>query len=136
MVLFKGENGQAYYDRLYFEFRDRIDPRLRAVLMELGKWAEWHTGKGIILTCLNRTEDENNAVGGNHFSAHLVGRAADLRSSNFGQAEVQKILNHLTATWPSSQIYAIYHDSGSGPHIHINIRHSQHRKNYAKVGDA
>ena len=45
----------------------------------------WH--KPFILTCLNRTEEENKAVGGSKYSAHKYARGGDGRSRIYSDSE-------------------------------------------------
>lgn len=133
MVSFKSENGTEYYDRLYLEFKHWIDPRLRAVLLELDDWSQRILGKRVLITSLNRTKEENEKVGGSVYSAHLVGRAVDIRSRLFEEAELEQIKKHLMDAWGFSFLYVICHGKGSNKHIHINIRHAHQIKNYARV---
>lgn len=120
-VFFKTENGQHYHDRLSNEFHHKIDLRLKAILMEAGDWSNRVLTKKLIVTCLNRTKEENDKVGGRPTSAHFEGRAADLRTSHLGQPEIDKLIGHLNKVWGLEFLHTKYHDDGTGFHLHINI---------------
>lgn len=138
-VHFKTENGQEYGQRLVHEFQEDIDNRLKAVLLELGEWTLYCYNKPVVVTCLNRTKEENDKVNGHENSAHLFdpndpllniypGRAADIRSWAFMKDQIPKIVNHLEKVWGKEFLNVKYHNSGSGDHIHINIKWSYRRK--------
>lgn len=135
MISYKTENGLDYENRLRNEFLYQIDPRLRAVLLELGDWIWFMWHKPLILTCLNRTEAENKAVGGSKYSAHKYCRGADIRSRIFEDEQKSLIISHIETVWNESAmirppfLYAIHHDSGQGEHFHINISWGYRMKN-------
>lgn len=133
MIDCKTESGQEYHDELKNQFSFWIDPRLRAVLTEADGWSRRTTRKGLLITCLNRTEEENQAVGGRKRSAHCYSRAADIRSWLFSTIEIKRLILHLQEVWGKEFLHVIHHDSGRGDHIHININRPFHRKNYAEA---
>jgi uncharacterized protein YcbK (DUF882 family) len=116
-VLFKKEEA----DRLVNEFRFKIDLRLQAVLFELATWMARTLSKGLIVTCLLRTVEENKAVNGKPFSSHLDGRASDIRTYLLAKPEIDKVIGHLNAVWGIDFLHTKFHDSGTGFHLHINI---------------
>ena len=116
-VLFKKEEA----DRLLNEFRFKIDLRLQAILFELAVWMARTLSKGLIVTCLLRTVEENKAVNGLPNSSHLDGRAADIRTYLLSKPEIDKLIAHLNAVWGIEFLHTKYHDSGSGLHLHTNI---------------
>jgi uncharacterized protein YcbK (DUF882 family) len=116
-VLFKKEE----VDRLTNEFRFKIDLRLQAVLFELATWMGRTLSKGVIVTCLLRTPEENAAVNGRPYSSHLDGRAADIRTYLLSHPEIDKVIAHLNSVWGIEFLHTKYHDSGAGMHLHINI---------------
>jgi len=120
-VYFKKEQGADYQARLQLEFTHKIDLRLKAVLFELADWMRRVLNKDLIITCLIRSVDENKAVNGKHWSAHLFARAWDMRTAHLSQAEIDKVQEHLMAVWGKEFLFVLYHDSGSGNHIHGNI---------------
>ena len=109
-----------------------IDPRLKALLHELSKWVYNNCeGKSLTITCLNRTVEENERVNGYKYSAHLIGRAVDIRSRYFTDDEIKRLIEHLKYSW-GDMVFVKYHDVGFGNHIHINITRKYHIRNYVK----
>ena len=126
MIQFKQELGASYRIRLEVEFANDIDSRVRAVLLDLNNFTELKFGKSLIITCLNRTEEENRRVGGSPFSAHLDKRAADLRSRIFTEKELDLMVDYLYNTWNKNDrmkgfLYVLVHGNGNSRHIHVNI---------------
>lgn len=117
---------------MLLDWQEDIDPRLRSVLLELSEWTMRVFSKGLVITCLNRSIIENNKVGGKSTSAHLRGRAADIRSRSFKPGQLQLILRHLEKVWGHDFLYVSAHNSGHGPHIHINIRYAHNRGHYGR----
>ena len=108
--------------RLEDEFKSyRLNQHLRAVLLDLGWYMRHRRDMQVMLTCIYRTPNENKAVNGNPLSAHLDWRAADIRTRDLKVAEVDDMVNHLRALWPLEMLHVIVHNSGAGPHMHINI---------------
>lgn len=128
MLHFKQENGKDYLHRLIKEFHHEIDPRLSAILLGLDNWTRVQLGKELTITCLNRTKEENKKVGGVAWSAHLDGRAADIRTWNLTDEDIGRIKRYLSESWGTDFLFFKYHDSGSGKHIHLNINY-KHRRN-------
>lgn len=127
IILFKRENGPEYHRALKQQFFHRIDGRVRAVYLDLSLYTLASFDKRIVMTCLIRTPEENKAAGGYEFSAHLEEdefpcRAGDSRTHNFTDGEIEQIIAYLRRTW-GDFLYVEYHESGTGPHLHINIRH-------------
>ena len=136
MIQIKKENGPEYQARLRYQWRNKIDPRGRAVMLELADWVWNEFGKILTITCLTRTKEENERLGGYEFSAHLFGRAEDIRSHVFSQEEIEAIEKHLDETWnnvPNQPdfLFVKRHAALTGPHLHINITWAYHIRNYA-----
>ena len=125
-VLFKKEES----DRLVNEFRFKIDLRLQAVLYELATWTARTLSKSVVVTCLLRTPEENEAVNGRPNSSHLDGRAADIRTYLFAKPEIDLIIKHLDEVWGSEFLHTKFHDPGSGFHLHMNINFPFKRKTH------
>jgi uncharacterized protein YcbK (DUF882 family) len=117
----KTEMGPKLASRLGLEMDGVIDGRLRALLLELAHycWRQYNTH--LTITCLNRTPEENERVGGIKYSAHLSGRAADIRSGNI-KRYIADIKDHLKGVWGDA-VYVVAHDSGRGHHLHINFKY-------------
>lgn len=119
MVLFK----KSKVVRLLLEYDNKIDRRLRAVLMDLGQHVAVNMAADpITVTCLNRTKVENDRLGGSQYSAHLSGRGVDIRVWNYSDETIEKIRIYLEQTWGCKFLFFKHHNSGSGEHIHLNIR--------------
>ena len=130
-VYLKKENGRQYEQMLEQQFYGQIDGRLRAVYLELNDWVlREFVGKIIIITCLNRTPQENKTVGGKPYSAHLDCRAFDGRiRKDFSLDEIKQIERHLLEVW-GDFLYVKVHGKGYNKHIHVNIRHKYIRKTF------
>ena len=121
-VEFKTENGQRYQNRLIKEFREYIDKRLQAVLLGLGLYTLAEHRYRTVITCLIRSPKENAKAGGSPHSAHLDGRAADVRVHGLTPAQKSLIASYLRRTW-GDFLYVIVHGKGSNEHLHINIQY-------------
>lgn len=128
MLKLKKEHGLEYEARLKVELHQKIDKRLRAVLLDLAYEVERKYKKDIIITCLERTEKENLRVNGSPFSSHMDKRGADIRSSIFSIKELDFIENYMYTVYGRDFIYVKIHNAGSGDHIHINIRYEYRKK--------
>ena len=103
------------------EFKNEIDPKLRAVLLELDHFTVAQFGTNLTITCLIRTHEEQMIINPNRpNSSHCSARAADLRSSVFIDGEIATIHDHIRQTW-GDMVHFKHHDSGSGDHFHLNI---------------
>ena len=125
-VMFKYAIGTTERLEMMLDWDGAIDPRLCAILLELGDWTMRRWSKSIIITCLNRTDEENVSVGGRPKSSHKEGRGGDLRSRNFMPEQIQEILDHVKETWGSEFVHIVYH----GDHIHLNINYPFKRGDY------
>jgi hypothetical protein len=118
-----------YVSRLLTEFYDILDPRCRAILLELADWSKGAIGEDITITCLGRTEEENTAMMASQYSAHLIKidewvRGFDIRCKNFSDEQVDLIVEHLEKTWNQNNkfLHIVATKHGTGKHIHVNIR--------------
>lgn len=117
------------HNNLIEQFESKIDPRLQAFLLWLSYWINTTYNQDITVTCFNRTVEENKKINGALYSAHLSGRAVDIRSWVFSTEQIQSIQKKIDESW-GDLIYFKYHDSGSGKHIHVNIRYKYLIKDY------
>ena len=130
-VLMKPKVGTPERTVMAVDWQYYVDPRMCAVVLLLAAWTMCQWSIGIVITCLNRTVDENRRLGGYEFSAHLSGRGVDIRSRTFTVTQITQIIEYLETTW-GDFIYVKYHNSGSGHHIHINIRYGYKRGRYGR----
>ena len=122
MLGFKRKEG----GRLRREFFYLVDPKLRALLLDLANLCHhfWH--RDLVVTCLFRDEAENEAIGGNPNSAHLSGRAADLRVNWIGgddgytDKEIDTLIEYVKGVWGNGY-HIICHGEGANRHIHLNV---------------
>jgi len=96
-----------------------INPRLRAIVLDLAFWVWREYGKELVITSLIR--DQAGSV-------HKYGRGADVRSYNFTSIQIETICNHVNDNFlyypnlpKSSRKTALYHDVGQGAHIHLQV---------------
>ncbi len=107
------------------EFFQSINDNLRMLLWELDCTAQRMGLKdGIQVTCLLRTKEKNEEVGGHPCSAHLVGRAADLSVRPFSGRYTK--LNFLIQSlqWGREGYWngkGSIHKKGTHEHIHLQI---------------
>ena len=92
------------------------------------------SGVDITLTCVLRDQKENAAVGGVPDSAHLTKRAVDIRSRTLTQEQITWALAYVKARW-SNLIHIIYHNGGTGPHIHLNLNFPFAKEKAIKAAD-
>jgi len=124
--VFKKESGKEYQDKLNLEFTDQMDRRLASVYYEADDWCYRTFGKRVIITCINRTKEENKQGNGSEWSGHLFGRAMDWRTFHLSDNEVAELQVHLRLVW-GVFIYTQYHDSGTGKHLHVGIPYKYRR---------
>lgn len=110
---------QFKHERMRRQLKD-IDPKLRAVLSDTAFYMYHHFGVNLIITSMIRTVAENTAVGGNKKSAHLDGRAVDIRSHTMTKDQITQLKTYMIGVW-DGMVHFLHHDSGAGEHIHINI---------------
>ena len=115
-------------ERIADEFYERLDPRLRSIIMEQARWQWVKFNRALVITCVGRTVEENEAVGGRYNSAHLIRsdapyvRAADVRSRNLDPEMQVKWAKRVSGVWRiRGLLHVVHHNSGSGDHFHMNI---------------
>lgn len=108
-------------DRFSGQFDYILDPKLRAILLELEAWTKNYADYEPMITSLVRTLEENKEVGGRPRSAHLDGRAADLRVWDMPELLPETIINRWRSIWEASMVHCLLHGDGNNSHIHINI---------------
>lgn len=126
-VYYKTENGPEYAARLEEEFNHKIDPLLRGFLFCLSSYTRAMSGICITLTSLVRSPIENEADHGIPLSAHLFGRAGDIRTWAFTTEQIETMVKWVQDNF-GDMVYIVYHNAGSGKHLHVNINRAYARK--------
>lgn len=129
MLIFKdGANGPY---SLSVEFHTQLDPLTRFAVEDLQEVVSKRFGSDLTVTCVLRTPSQNEEVGGVKQSAHIpgvdgIGRAVDLRSSSFTEAEKAFILKYMEKRW-GPVVHFILHNAGTAPHFHLNVNYQYAR---------
>lgn len=130
---FDDDEGLEAALRLRKEFEQDLDPRLRALILEVARWQYEQWGIPLTITCIIRAFGENEAVGGKPKSAHVrregqkFARASDWRNRDLTPDQQQQRRDYVLTyfNWKVPLLFhCIDHDSGHGEHTHININFS------------
>lgn len=128
---FKTTYEQAEWDQL-----KATNPRLVAIVGLLDQYCLMEFKKEITLTEVFRTKAEDDALYAptpveqrpNNPSPHCSWRAVDIRSKDFTEAQIKKMvsfLNHITV-WGGKKNCAMYHAiAGGAYHIHLQAPPSE-----------
>jgi len=108
---------------------DKLDPRMKGLLMAVAAWQYTKWEKSLTITCIVRTAEENAAVGGLERSAHVMvpeqryARAADLRNNDLTLYQQTERRVYIEDHWNhgAPMFHVIDHDSGHGAHTHLNL---------------
>ena len=126
------DEGAGHASQLELEVRSWLSPLLFSVLMGLTFDVYRRTGYKIVVTCVNRSEAQNKAVGGYEHSGHLKGYAVDIRTRNMTPEVLEYVLEYLEANWSRYFIYSIYHNH----HIHIGVFRKDQTIDYSQYAEA
>lgn len=103
-----------------FACTDGSDPIFVAVeLVEVLQKIRSHFGKAVKITSAYRTPTKNKAVGGETYSKHLYGMAADIKISGVSP---KKVAEYAEKLMPKSGGIGIY-----GTFTHIDVRTNKSR---------
>jgi uncharacterized protein YcbK (DUF882 family) len=92
-----------------------IDTELVAVLQKI----RTHFGKAVTITSAYRTPGKNKAVGGQTYSQHLYGRAADIKVNGIASKKVAEYAETLLKNKGGIGIYSTF--------THIDVRGTKAR---------
>lgn len=133
-------------ERIMREYHQGIDQRLAAYLDRLDRYTLLRWNKSVMVTCLNRTPEENRAVGGVPFSSHIpilpngerpkteaemaraLGRGADIRTKDpvtgrwYFTPEQQEEIKNTLLEWLGPVFVFVKIEAD---HIHININYRE-----------
>ena len=126
--------------QLRAEFDNALDPLARFAVVDLTDVMAQEFGVDMLITCVNRTPEANQAAGGVEKSAHLpingIGRAVDLRSFHLTDYQEKFLTAYVKARW-GTVIHCILHQGGTADHFHLNVNFQFSRaqaSEKAKVG--
>ena len=114
-----------------FYYNTSIKDRLKDIIYMLALYTELEFRKDITLTELHRTQEEQDSYYKDNDryrekpwkSVHQYGRGADIRTKNFEQEEIMKMVDFLNHVhYSTKHNTALFHDIGIGEHIHIQVR--------------
>lgn len=102
---------------------DKTDPRLRAVLLELDRWLKAKFNYEMTVTEIWRTQPEESKLNPTvRHSAHIDGRAADIRTKDMPAEVLEGVKVFLLRWWPMPYAQILFNDRGEQfPHIHVGI---------------
>lgn len=95
------------------------NPTLRQGVDALNTWVYENFGKDMLVSGGARSEENNAAVNGSPTSHHLTGNAIDIDLSAFSEEERQAIMERALAMGFNSDGEDMYHDKGTGLHLHL-----------------
>ena len=87
-----------------------------------------------MVTCLVRAPQENARVGGRKQSAHIYGRAADLRVWNIPDKIANRMIRQVRIKY-GKKVHILIH-GGTARHIHVNVNYAYAEKFRKVVYDA
>lgn len=132
--------------RIAEEYKHHIDPALRGLLEEAQDFAESLYQWNLLITCLLRTPEENDACyahdGTHRDGVHVHGRGADIRTRDVDGDNVRGLLGFLNEKFiydperPKLKV-ALYETFGIGstaPHLHLQV-HPNTRNRYVAEED-
>lgn len=114
-------------DELEADF-PRVSNRLQGIIIFASGYASNAFSKDVVVTSLIRTQAEHDRIYKDRpnkpkTSVHIEKRGADLRSSNLTPHQVKELVSVINSVFCYSARLetAIYHDVGSGAHIHLQV---------------
>lgn len=124
MILFKTPRQEEEF------WSEKIDPRIRAIILELARYSQNNFNKTMVITHVCRTIEEQNQLypdwapqhnGKIKPSAHLdkPSRAVDIRSSIYTLEEIEELKSWFEKWFDIGWLWSfIYPDGIAGLHIH------------------
>lgn len=101
---------------------ERVPDVLRQVVADLDTWSLVNLLPEPMLTCVDRTEEENAEVGGVPDSLHLYRLAVDLRCTHYTAHQRKRVEAWLRFRCPRNLFELILKPHGTGPHYHVGLR--------------
>jgi hypothetical protein len=138
VILFKFPHLKEEFEGKHNDSGYSIHPRLQAVIFALAGLVQYYFNKDICITGILRTQIQQDQLYRGKIKAegekyelkpwkspHQFGCAADIRTSDFEPDEIEHCLNFLNETFEygsGGKKTAIYHDIGSGAHLHLQVK--------------
>lgn len=107
---------------------------LRHKVDALNTWVHNTYGRDLMVTGGWRSPEHNAEVNGAEHSHHLTGDAIDVSVEGFNEQERQEIIAHALAMGFNSDGEDIYHDKGSGYHLHLEFPGLKSGSGHGTVG--
>jgi hypothetical protein len=121
--------------RIASEWRDgRLDHKTRLALLHAALFAQQMLGWRFLLTCIFRTQEEDQALGGS--GIHPVWRAVDVRTRDRDTKDVALLAAYINGLWvydPTRPRLVVCYtaEHGTGPHAHVQT----HPYSYPRIPD-
>jgi len=125
-IQFDADESRAHELRLSREFFTKSNPVMRAIIMENALYWFNRASYATVVTCTNRTAEENNAVGGYKYSGHLTGHSYDLRTRDMNDDFRNQYMGRLDIHFSPCGLYVLYHHD----HLHVGIRRAFQKGNW------
>lgn len=123
--ILRGFTGQFYPINRPGNYEDSDLSKTRKELVDaadiLNTYARNKFGKDLSVTGGWRNPDHNAGVNGSPTSHHLTGHAMDIDASKLTEAELADVQNFARAIGLNADGDDMYHDRGSGYHMHITL---------------
>lgn len=112
-------------------FSSELSTRVKLITEILSGFCQLNFAKDITITHILRTQteqDEFYAKDANYKkdpwkSVHQFGRGVDIRSRDFNQTEIKRIVDFMNGIdYSKDKKTCTYHDVGQGVHIHLQSR--------------
>jgi len=105
------------------------DERIVLIICYTADWVWGEYGIEWMITGVARTPGEAAELGSPN-SSHIwipgkrLCRAIDSRTHHFDKPQLSRIMRFMRHSWgPPEYLHLIYHDSGHGDHLHVNINY-------------
>ncbi len=131
-INFDQDDGSDHAEQLEVEFFNWLSPLMVAVMFGLALALQRRFGYVPTITCVNRSDEYNEKVGGWKFSGHLTGYCLDIRTRDMAQEMIDWTVNWLNSHWSKHFLYVIYHKK----HIHFGVLRAHQTGDYSQYATA
>lgn len=102
------------------------NPELVNGVNELNAWVYENFGKDLVVSGGARSKERNASVNGAENSHHLYGTAIDVDASNLTEEELSAVRAKAKEMGFNADGEDMYHDKGTGYHMHLNLSDGVH----------